>query len=142
MDSCKRVLCVLGCQLTLSNGMQKLGILMDVCLTQLSTKIKLIPYHDKCKSSSCVFTCNTTSMHLTKDNAASCFLTTCICKSPAVSEFTLHAIFPCFKLTKQILVFYIINLINALSTDNFIHLLLLFLQQRYRKKTWTKEQAS
>ena len=32
-------------------------------LCSYQTKIKLIPYHDKCKSSSCVFTCNTTQMH-------------------------------------------------------------------------------
>ena len=68
-----------------------------------------------------------------KDNAASCFLSTFVfIVSPVFSELTFPAVCLCFKfrhLTKQIPTLHnIINLNNVLSNGYFIHLLLFLLQ--------------
>ena len=70
---------------------------------------------------------------ISKVNTASCFLTSFVfIMSPVVSELTRHAVCLCFKfrrLSNQIPTLHnIINLINVLSIDYFIRLLLLFLQ--------------
>ena len=91
-------------------------------LCSYQAKIKLIPYHDKCKS--ILLQC------ISKDNTACLFFLTSsvFIVSPIVSELTTHAVCLCFEfrhLTKKIPTLHIINLVNVLSTGYFIHLLLL-----------------
>ena len=55
---------------------RKLSWMFALCSYQ--TKIELIPYYGKCKSSSCVFTCNTTSIHFKRQYCLLFFNMFCI----------------------------------------------------------------
>ena len=95
-----------------------------------SSKIKLVSYHDK--SSSCIFTCNTTSVHFKRQYCFLFFNVFCIYYCHLLSQNSqIHDVCLCFRfrhIIKQISTLHNINLINILSIGDFIHVLLLLFQ--------------
>lgn len=98
------------------------------------TKIELVQHHDNYKSSTCVFACNTTSIHFKSQYCFLFFFFTFCIMSLVASELTADTLCLCFKFRyfiKQIPTFYCLNsfnVISVISTGYVINLLLLLPQ--------------